>query len=382
MKILFGLILFLITVVTYALEVDEKLTLRLLKVSNSKKTILINRGAEDGLVVGDHAKFFITTGVIARGVVEKASPSRSIWSLYRIVDPAEVTDGKVLNLKIATPVKITDDPSKSMQVEKIPAGTETMSIKDAESDGAVVSANVDDQKELDELGVDESLKTPKKITATKSASIDKNEKNENNESKEAALPSLHKNNNEWEIWSTLSVNTLSGTSEDSTAGATSNSILVSASSLEISAGLEKYFFNSDGLFKETSLDIFIHKKTLESGDAVKLSSEWLEYGAGGNYHFYHSAAATNRLIGFVGINAGIGTTTISATTATSENTVKGTNNFYSAGIGAKYTLNNGFGIRALLDYYNSREVYDFGNEMTTNRMLSGIRIAFGASCRF
>jgi len=29
----------------------------ILKVSNSKKTVLINRGAEDGLVVGDHAKF-------------------------------------------------------------------------------------------------------------------------------------------------------------------------------------------------------------------------------------------------------------------------------------------------------------------------------------
>ena len=327
MKILFGLILLQITNATYALDIDEKLTLRLLKVSNSKKTILINRGAEDGLVVGDHAKFFITTGVVARGVVEKASPTRSIWSLYRIVDPAEVTDGKVLNLKIASPVKITDDPSKSMQIEKTPAGSESMSLKNTETSEAMTTPNGDDQKELDEMGMDENVKAIKKTTATKVPSTDKNENesNENNESKEMPLPSLRKYNNDWEVWSTLSVNTLSGKSEDSVAGATSNSIPVSASTLEISAGIEKYFFNTEGLFKETSLTAFIHKKTLESGDAVKLSSEWLEYGAGGNYHFYHSAAATNRLIAFVGFNTGIGTTTISESTSTAVNLIKGTN---------------------------------------------------------
>ena len=43
---------------TLALELDEKLTTRLLKVSKSKKTILLNRGLEDGLVVGDHASHY------------------------------------------------------------------------------------------------------------------------------------------------------------------------------------------------------------------------------------------------------------------------------------------------------------------------------------
>lgn len=381
MKILIGFILLTIARATYALDIDEKLTLRLLKVSNSKKTILINRGAEDGLVVGDHAKFFITTGVVARGVVEKSSPTRSIWSLYRIVDPEEIIDGKVLNLKIASPVKITEDPTKSMQVEKTSAGSETMDLKDAEASGgvAVAAADSDEEKELEDTGEEGTLKKEKKETTSKIPSIDKNE---NSENKDATLSSPHLNNNDWEVWSTLSLNTLSGKSEDSVAGAVSNSISVVASSLEISAGVEKYFFNTDSIFKETSLALFFHQKTLESGDAVKLSSSWLEFGGGGNYHFYHSAAATNRLISFVGINMGIGTSTINEKTTTSENTIKGKNTFYSGGIGAKYILNNGFGIRALLDYYNSNEVYDFGSDTTTNRMLAGVRVAFGASYRF
>src|SRR4051812_7385275 len=84
----------------WALAVDEKLPLRILKSSDSKKTVLINRGIEDGLVVGDHAKFFLTTGVVGRGVVIKASPSRSVWSLYRVISPTELVADKVMNLKI------------------------------------------------------------------------------------------------------------------------------------------------------------------------------------------------------------------------------------------------------------------------------------------
>jgi len=150
---------------THALEIDEKLTLRFLKVSNTKKTVLINRGAEDGLAVGDHAKFFITSGVIARGVVEKVSPSRSIWSLYRVVDPAEITDNKVLNLKIASPVKITEDPSKSLKDEPIPGGSEKMDINapsagaDANEEAPVLDEA--DKKELEGLGIEDEAPAPK-----------------------------------------------------------------------------------------------------------------------------------------------------------------------------------------------------------------------------
>ena len=60
------LFIFLFSSTLFALEVDEKLTLRFLRASSSKKTILINRGLEDGFAEGDHAKFYIDSGVIAR----------------------------------------------------------------------------------------------------------------------------------------------------------------------------------------------------------------------------------------------------------------------------------------------------------------------------
>ena len=81
--------------------------MRIVKVSQSKKTILINRGVEDGLIKGDHAKFFLTVGVVARGVVVKVSPTRSVWSIYRLVNADYITDDQVMKLKITAPVKIT-----------------------------------------------------------------------------------------------------------------------------------------------------------------------------------------------------------------------------------------------------------------------------------
>ena len=52
---------------SYALEIDEKLTLRIVKTSDTKKTVLINRGQEDGLAKGDHAKFYLSVGCRTRG---------------------------------------------------------------------------------------------------------------------------------------------------------------------------------------------------------------------------------------------------------------------------------------------------------------------------
>ena len=96
---------------SYALQLDEKLTLRILELSKTKKTALINRGMEDGLVIGDHAKFFLTTGVVARGVVVKASPSRTIWSLYRLIDQKYIINECLLGYTLADLIEDeSDDP--------------------------------------------------------------------------------------------------------------------------------------------------------------------------------------------------------------------------------------------------------------------------------
>lgn len=360
-----------------ALEIDEKLTLRFLKVSSTQKTVLINRGGEDGLVVGDHAKFFITAGVVARGVAEKVSPSRSVWSLYRIVDPTEITQDKVLNLKIASPVKITDDPSKSLKEEAIPGGTESMSTEDATTSSEEVVVSDADRDELKGIGFEENAEvTPSKLA--------KNTPGKQTSVMEDVTPVYATNTSKtWEAWGTMHINSVSGTMESDSASEESTS--ASASTIDFSGGIEKYFLNYNNFMKEFSVTAFLHKKSVESGDRIKSKTDWLEYGVGANYHFYNSASAVNRLIGYGGFTVGRGTATLESKTVTNgvgdETTAEGSNSFFSVGVGAKYILGNGFGIRGILDYYSSTESYEFETS-TSTRSLAGPRIQFGLSYRF
>ncbi len=359
----------------YALEIDEKLTLRFLKVSSTQKTVLINRGGEDGLVVGDHAKFFITAGVVARGVSEKVSPSRSVWSLYRIVDPAEIVQDKVLNLKIATPVKITEDPTKSLKEEAIPGGTESIEV----SSNGQAATSEEDKEELKQMGLDGDSE----VVTSKSKNITKlpPEKGLKSTSQIDGDIPIHSINSSksWEVWGTLAVNSLSGLKEADKEGEDPAS--VSASSIDLSAGIEKYFLNVDNLLRDLSVSAFVHKKSIDSGGYIKSKTDYMEYGIGTSYHFYHSAASINRLIGFATGTLGKGVATLKSKTEEGEESVEGSNSFYSIGLGAKYILNNGFGIRGIVDYYYSDEVFDF-EEYKDKRKLAGPRIQFGLSYRF
>ena len=374
MRVLLVILTFLSLQSVFALEIDEKLTLRFLKISNSKKTILINRGAEDGLAVGDHAKFFVTTGVIARGVVEKVSPSRSVWSLYRIVDPNEVAEGKVLNLKIASPVKITEDPSKSVAEEATSAGTEKMGLSEgADSEKATATSEAED-KEFEEMGIEDKGKPAQKESKSKSINPKAMKSEEN-----IPVHSRVDNSKSWELWGTLYMNTLSGTvTTDTTSEDTVQS------STDLSVGLEKYFFESSGFLKEISATIFLHKKNLQPGLSNKLTIDSLEFGGGINYHFYNKAEATNTLIGFGGINLGVGSGTNSATSVTDTTvttSTKVTSTFFSLGVGLKYIFNNGFGIRTILDYYRTGQTLTT-DTATAKTTLAGPRTQLGISYRF
>lgn len=114
----------------HALEIDERLTLRIVKTSETKKTVLINRGKEDGLVKGDHAKFYLSVGVVARGVAIKISPGRSVWSLYRLVNADYIQNDQVMKLKITAPVKITKDESRSLVSDDTSSGIGTRDPRD------------------------------------------------------------------------------------------------------------------------------------------------------------------------------------------------------------------------------------------------------------
>lgn len=378
-----------------ALEIDEKLTLRFLKVSSSQKTVLINRGGEDGLVVGDHAKFFVTAGVVARGVAEKVSPSRSVWSLYRIVDPTEITNDKVLNLKIASPVKITDDPSKSLKDEPIPGGTETMSMDEnaSGSGNADIPVTDEDRDELKGLGFDEDVEEAEvaPVKTSKAKAPAKSSAKKGSKSTpiiEEEIPTYSGTSSKsWEGWATMYVNSLSGTTEDGTE--TGESTAATASTIDFSAGIEKYFFNYNNFLKNFSVTAFVHKRTMESGDTIQTTADWFEYGGAVNYHFYNAPNSTNKLIGYATGSFGVGTASLESRVTTNgvETTepTDGTNSFFSAGVGAKYVLNNGFGVRAVLDYYSSNESYETETDtetITSTRTLSGPRVQFGLSYRF
>jgi len=369
-------LIFLLNIsIAKSLEIDEKLTLRFLKVSSTKKTILINRGGEDGLVVGDHAKFFITAGVVARGVAEKVSPSRSIWSLYRVVDPNEITQDKVLNLKIATPVKITEDPTKSMKEEEIPGGTETMSMP-ADDEQKEIVVDEADQAELESMGIETEDQRP-----VVKSSKEKKSSSKTSSQVELELPSTitfgtNKKDN-WEIWGMVYLNSLSGKSETTTESTDTN-----ASVFDFSAGIERYFLTSDTFWKDFSFSLFLHKRTTETGADVNLSASWTEFGLGANYHFYNNAFDLNRPVLYAAFTFGKGSesneTQVNDTTTPED----GDSTFVSFGMGAKYQLNNGFGARAILDYYSTSETYSYSDGTETERKLSGPRLQFGLSYRF
>jgi hypothetical protein len=97
-----------------ALDIDGKVITRVVGISDTKKTVLLNKGSEDELKVGDHAKFSIPSGWIARGVCVKASPSRSVWSIYRFYNQEKLTSQLAVTLKISSPISLTNDESKSL----------------------------------------------------------------------------------------------------------------------------------------------------------------------------------------------------------------------------------------------------------------------------
>jgi hypothetical protein len=100
----------------FGLEKDTRLVSRILGASDSKRTLLLNRGGESGLVVGDHAKISLPTGMLARGVVVRLSPTRSVWSVYRFTNKEAIRTNLAVAIKISSPIKLTKDESKSLGI--------------------------------------------------------------------------------------------------------------------------------------------------------------------------------------------------------------------------------------------------------------------------
>ncbi|OUR97216.1 hypothetical protein A9Q84_12890 [Halobacteriovorax marinus] len=349
MKKILSIFLVFLSLNSYSLELDEKLTVRVLGLSSSKKTLLTNRGLEDGLVVGDHAKFFLSTGVVARGVVIKASPSRSIWSVYRVIDAAKIFNDRVMNIKIASPVKLTEDPSRALKADDMSSTIPVMSRGRSEN---VPQVSTDEQRDLDSMLEEQA---PVIMGGTSKKTL--------------------------EVFGVLSLNSMSGSFEQGSESGDS-----SAGHVDFTLGFEKYFATVGSFFENISIFALISKRSSTSGTTVTTKSDWFEYGIGGNWHFYNKPLTYNRPIGFVTLAAGVGTatseTTVNTSSTASTDPLKGSSNFFLIGVGGKYYLKNGFGVRAVIDYFSSGSTFEFDGGENLTQSLSGIRMRAGLSYRF
>ena len=95
---------------------EIRLVGRILSVSDSKKTVLFNRGSEDGLKLDDHAKLSLPEGILARGLLVRVSPGRSVWSLYKFYKKEKVMENVIVTLKTTPPLKLTQDASKNLDL--------------------------------------------------------------------------------------------------------------------------------------------------------------------------------------------------------------------------------------------------------------------------
>ena len=350
-----SLLIMLFCFATYssnALEIDEKLTVRVLGLSGSKKTLLTNRGLEDGLVVGDHAKFFLTTGVIARGVVIKASPGRSIWSVYRIINADKITTDKVMNIKISSPVKLTEDPSRAIRADDMSGTIPVMSRGKQTEPLPEVSA--EEQSELSGMMDDQAPIVVGGISSNKTL----------------------------EVFGVLSLNSMSGTYEQGDAAGDS-----SVGNVDLTLGFEKYFSTKGSFLENISIFGMISKRSSKSGLEVSTSSDWTEYGIGANWHFYNRPLSNNKPIGFITAAGGVGSATteveVASSTTASVDPLTGSSNFMLLGVGGKYYLRNGFGARLTLDYFRSGSTFEFDDsDESLTLSLSGIRFRVGMSYRF
>ena len=327
---------------TMSLEIDEKLTTRIMEVSSTKKTILLNRGLEDGLIVGDHAKMFLTSGVIARAVVVKASPRRTVWSVYRLVSPDKIVVDKVVNIKITSPLNITDDPSRTIHP-------------------TTSSPNVSSLDNLEGLS---------------------NEEKQDFRSLGDSPPTHHDGipkDRTFEAWGMVHLNDFSGN--------TSNQRRSTLSGLNLSLGVEKYFKTGrKNFFKNISFSLFYHHSknftTSISGDSTGSLAH--EFGGGISWHFLAPALSYYRPIPFFQGTYGVGRVEdIVQTYDTEKSVLEGVDNFFSLGLGIKYYALKGWGGRIIADFYYRNEHYTIENgNLQKSKQLRGMRLMLGLAWRF
>lgn len=350
------ILVMMIPMLAMALEVDEKLTVRVMKTSESRKTIMVNRGTEDGLVEGDHARFIVTAGVVARAVCVQVSPTRSVWSVYRLVNADLIVNDAVMTLKITPPVKLTKDESQTLVEEDTP----TQVTNGPTSLGIPLAEGAED------------------MTNTPSGAVDAAEL--------AALEETTIAQKNIEVFSNVNLSALTGkTTGASGIGAFTGSM----NNFHVGLGGELYARKERDWYSRFSLlaGINLIRENAQSYEGTSVTNELTEVEFGTNWHPDKMPSLTSHFIPFLHFSFGIGRGKSTykggvSNVGAASNANSATTSF-SLGYGYKYYTRAGVGFRAMIDYYQRAEKYKANESAQTfDRTVSGARIILGMSYRF
>ena len=360
MKYLKIIIACLIITPSFALEIDEKLTLRIVKTSDTRKTVLINRGQEDGLAKGDHAKFYLSVGVVARGVVIKVSPTRSVWALYRLVNANYIKDDQVMKLKITAPVKITKDESRDLVWDDVPSRVS----KDPRDLGIPLASGADDIELENEMGRADG---PVFV--------------------ETSFKSERINSSNKEVFGTFYYDSKSSTVSANSGAEFSGTDM----SMILDAGLEYFFSNQSNWLSRLSLIgayRMISRSTL-AFEGTEVQENASLFGVGTSLYPLAKPDVTHRIIPFAQFMYFTGSLKSNyaiqnpSTATVGNQELSAVITMFSVGGGAKYIFNNGFGVSAKLEYQSRVDAFEAdAANVSWDKSSSGPKIMSSFSYRF
>lgn len=360
MKILI-IFLLMLSMGANALEVDEKLTIRIIKTSETRKTLMINRGTEDGLVEGDHARFIVTAGIVARAVCVRVSPTRSVWSVYRLVNADFIVRDSVMTLKITPPVKITQDDSQSLVRDDTP----TRVGRGDPSDLGIPLA--DGAQDLDQAGNLVGGEDDLKALQDQEPSI---------------IPEKN-----IEVFGILNISGLTASSKTDSGD---DSFDGSQSYHHIGLGGEYYSQKERDWYSRFSLQGMVNlmRNNNHAYNGSSSTNDVTELSLGVNWHPTHLPSQTMTFIPYLHLSLSMGT--VKSTYEPGQEdpggdgvSANGATTGFSLGFGYKFYTSKGFGARMLLDYYFRTEKYEEDdNTNQFNKDVGGPRLMIGLGYRF
>lgn len=356
------LIILLLPTIAFALEVDEKLTVRIVKTSESKKTVMLNRGTEDGLVEGDHAKFIVTAGIVARGVIVKVSPTRSVWSVYRLVNADFIVNDSVMSIKITPAVKITKDESQSLVQEDTPT---TVASGDPAALGIPLADGAQDLNASDAAISNTDLKALED-NATPASIVEKNK----------------------ELYGFINISALNSSTKTDIGEDSYNN---SQSFYHIGLGGELYPSKERDWYSRFSVvgELSLMRENSQGYNGAGVTNELTEGAFGVNWHPTTLPSVANEFIPFIHLTFNVGvvksTYKMGANGGVEESSATGSTSGFSIGGGYKFYTFKGFGARMMLDYYMRSEKYkedDQAVALVFNKTVAGPRLMVALSYRF